>query len=289
MRTALLRLIVVMLLVWGAGRAAAADKAASRPDSGKDPATEVIIDKQTKDTVAKELWSRIDRVLKGLPDGWRIRVVIEQAFNTNDATTYKYISSVAPVNAQDVLDGNEYVFRPSASGPSQIVPWKSGLKDGVEKAYARAGDDWTLVLKSETTWSGGKMHGPQTTYYPNGKTKTVVNYVGGLAEGESTTVAEDGKVTRKTNMKAGKRHGPTTDYWPNGSVKQAVPYDMGKVSGPVKEFYEDGKIKHELPFKDNKEHGIEKTYGPDGAVTLTRYWVSGESVAKGVFDAKFKP
>lgn len=260
-------------------------QAETRPSD--DPAaTVLVVDRQSKDSLEGNLRYYLEAMYQAKPSLDKIRLTLIQVYNPSTNETFRHLQSIVPLDANENPDGVEEFRKPFDNTPIRTVEWKAGLKDGVEKVYEPGRRDY--YVQKEVPWKAGKIEGAEKTYYPNGKVKSTVTYVNNLAEGDSITYDEDGKMNRKAVMTGGKR-GPITDYWPSGTVKRTLPFDHAKLNGTMQEFSESGKIQHEQAYKDNKKHGLEKTYDADGKLTATLYWVNDESVAKGVYDEKYKP
>jgi len=219
----------------------------------------------------------IDATLEKCPEGYKARVTLTQNFSNHPdhyGVNY-YARSIVPLNPQGQPDGEETIYGPPGGGSLAIVPWKNGVKDGVEKVYDGSN------LRAETPWKDGKIHGVKRTCFANGKLQSETTYEDGVANGPTRSYGPDGKVVREGTMRAGKRHGTLTDYWPGSDKpKRTAEYDMGRVVGLVREFYASGQLKREVPFRDNTMHGIEKEYDITGKVIRTRYWVDGNAVSQ---------
>lgn len=97
------------------------------------------------------------------------------------------------------------------------------LLNGVVKEY-----DENENLKSETSYSKGKINGSVKTYYENGNIKNDERYVYGAKAGKSKI------------------------YHKNGELKAEIPYKNGKKNGYAKVFYEEGDLRAEILYKNGK-------------------------------------
>ncbi len=229
------------------------------------------------------------RLIESKPegDGRRLRFVIAKVFDQNYGRGhFDEVQSGAWINAEGKKDGLEVIHLDPGW---RQVQWKDGVRQGVEKVYARA-PEVGEYLEAEIPWKGGEVHGEKKTYYPSGKVRSVTRYVKGEPHGDSVTCAENEKVIRRTTFRKGERQGEMIDFWASsGKRRRVVPYKDGKVHGTVREFHENGKLKREIPFKDNAMHGVEKQFDKDGKLERTRYWIQGELVTEGVFKKEYKP
>jgi len=239
------------------------------------------------DTTEKGLILRLVRqALNDLPAEYTARVTLRQFFS-NHAAHYgvnAYPHTIVPLDPEGRPDGIEFTYHGDASLRStREVPYEKGVKNGVEKIYAREGEK--VYVKTEIPWKDDRIEGVRRTYHPNGKPMVETTYVAGAANGSSRIYDDEGRVTREATLKDGKRHGRVTDFWPEtGKPKRVIDYDMGKVEGVARDYYADGQLKRELPFRDNAMHGIEKQYEADGTLARTRYWLAGEQVSRETFE-----
>ncbi len=220
-------------------------------------------------------------------DGWKMRLLIESVYDPSKNKPFDHVRSIVPLNPAGKKDGEEQFRVPYDSTVFHTVPWKDGLKDGVERLYRRGREGRNLEY--EIPWKGGKIDGVKKSYFPNGDVMATASYVSGNLDGESILYSREGKVERKSLFKAGKRDGPSIDYWPSGQVKRNTPFKAGLIEGAAQEFYDSGQLKRELPHKNNLQHGVEKQYGADGKIEKTKYWIDGNETSEADFKAKFKP
>ena len=239
---------------------------------------------------------RMRDFLNKLPDGYKARIYFVTRAPGGEAITY--VERMTPLNPQGKADGTELWFGDWYRQPYHLIPFKNGLRQGVERLYQthEAWDDKTKRITSvwyvqaEIPWENDKLHGVKKTFHPDGKLASQSPYVRGAISGEGRSYTQEGKLYRIARYKGGKKHGDLTDYWPrNGKVKRVIPYNTGRVHGVAREFYFSGKPKWERPFRDNLQHGIERHWEEDGSEVRTRYWVNGEMVPKEEFDKAFKP
>ncbi|MCG8410081.1 MAG: hypothetical protein MI739_02225 [Bacteroidales bacterium] len=108
------------------------------------------------------------------------------------------------------------------------------------------------ALKKEITVKNNKKNGIAKEYYPDGKLRTVVNYVDNLKEGKTIWYHKNGKAYRVTPYKKGKMHGIRKTYYQNGKIQAKIPYKEGELQEGTVEYDEKGNIikhKPEIIFK----------------------------------------
>jgi len=226
------------------------------------------------------------QVIKGLPDGWKIQVTFGEYYDFGQSSSSNkfepYIQSAVPLDAKGNPHGEEQFFLANGR-QTRTVPFKSGIREGIEKMY-RAAPSGKYFLYAENSWLKGKREGIQKTYHENKQVSSETVYKKGESVGRARSFNNTGKVIRECEMKDGKPHGILTDFWPEtGKPRRIINYKKGQVQGIVKEFYADGKMKREVPFKKGSMHGEEKQYEGDGTLARTNYWLNGSLVSKDEF------
>ena len=113
----------------------------------------------------------------------------------------------------------------------------------------------TGELMREGTIERDQYNGTVTTYYPNGKIRSKVNYKDGVMDDPNWR-----------------------EFYDTGELWNLVAIAHGKKQGPAKEYYPDGVMKNEGTFKDNKREGPFKVYTPEGVLkavdTYRHDWLS---------------
>jgi uncharacterized protein len=98
------------------------------------------------------------------------------------------------------------------------------------------------VVAMKMSMSGGKQHGPTTTYDEKGTLTGYSEFVEGLQEGESRWYGEDGQVIRTAQYRSGLLAGMMLDYYGDGAVRRATPYVDGVVQGEVVTYDQGGDV-----------------------------------------------
>lgn len=154
-------------------------------------------------------------------------------------------NSIIDIFEKDVRDGITYrekeknpfsgLFGAVIDGQiNHYESYKNGLLDGESAWFSRNG----IKLLSET-YSKGKLHGEQKSYYENGKLKSIVKYLNGKVDG---IIAYDsnGKILHESIFKNGT--GIWKFYWSNGKLSEEGHYSSWKKDGIWKKYREDGSI-----------------------------------------------
>jgi len=237
---------------------------------------------------ARNVARAVQQVLKGQPEGTKVRVSIGVGTEGSVRWTYFYPRSAVPIDDQGRPHGIEFLAVTVVMTGGNIVvhrlrPWKNGIKHGIEKEIAGK------TLRAEVPWKNGKMHGPQKTFFRNGNVRSETVYVNGIANGSTRIWDEDGNLTSEGVMKNGKLDGRFVEYWPGTEQpKRVIHYQMGVTHGPVTEHYKSGKLKRKRSFKNEAAHGEDLLYNEDGTIAQTRYWSDGDPVTKEEFEKKSK-
>jgi antitoxin component YwqK of YwqJK toxin-antitoxin module len=229
------------------------------------------------DGVARTIKSEL---AKG-PAGSKVRFSLTDMTEGSARWRNLYLRSIVLLDEKEQPNGVEtFVIEMSVSGEvaeRREIPWAHGLREGVEKHFRGN------VVLGETPWQKGKIEGVKKTFHPSGQVATETTFVGGEANGPVRVYEADGTLVRDGTMKNDRREGPVTEYWAPGKPKKVVPYRDGKAEGVLKEYYQSGKLKREIGLKNDSYHGEEKQYNEDGKVSLTRYWINGDSVSEQEF------
>ena len=237
---------------------------------------------------ARGVAQAVQRALKDQPEGTKVRVSIGIGTEGSVRWTYFYPRSVAPIDDQGRPHGVEFlavdiVMTVGRIVVHRLIPWKNGIRDGIEEEYAGK------RLRAEVPWKDGKMHGPQRTFFRDGKVRSETAYVDGIANGPTRLWDQDGNLTSEGTMKGGKLDGRFVEYWPGTEqLKRTIHYQAGVTHGRVTEYYKSGKLKRERTFRREAAHGEDRLYNEDGAIAQTRYWFDGDPVTKEELEKRAK-
>lgn len=116
--------------------------------------------------------------------------------------------------------------------------YKNGRKEGVWKKYFPGGK-----IKSEIFYVGSRPKGPYTLYYENGNIEEQGNWARTKNTGAFKRYHPNGKIAQDfTFTSGGQRTGKQTYYYANGNVRLEGTWTDGVESGEMKEYYESGDI-----------------------------------------------
>ncbi len=132
------------------------------------------------------------------------------------------------------------------------------ISTGKMHGKVRAGEWVTFhedsrVPMVQETYLEGKLHGKQTTFYPDGKITSEVTYSNGVKDGPNLYYAPNGVVIKRLNYKNGDLHGPVSYYDAHGNLTIEGSYKEDRKHG-LWRYYKDGKVVSEETFPNrNRE------------------------------------
>ena len=124
--------------------------------------------------------------------------------------------------------------------------------------------------------------GTWTTFYPDGRVKSISSYLAGKLNGVQINLTDKGHVELQAMYKDGLLNGNWTTFQNGSRKKEERFYIMGKLNGINKHYDRTGKLQREIGFKDDVQHGIFKYYDEEGNVTLEYEYKDGEKVKGGI-------
>lgn len=130
--------------------------------------------------------------------------------------------------------------------------------DGIHGLQKTWWDPEQTVLRSESIFIDGVLHGRCCTYRSNGELHTECLYSYGLLHGpwKIYFLRGDGRVQQETNFVNGKEDGMSRRWYPNGRLASQFPMVDGQRRGQVREWYEDGGLSTEYEMENNVMHGL---------------------------------
>lgn len=128
------------------------------------------------------------------------------------------------------------------------------------------------VLQNEGGFVRGKMHGPQLTYFPDGRLKSRAEYRMGRQHGPEIEYYSNGKVGRRSHYEQGRcistrYFGADGRPWGTDSI---VPAEGTYVS-----LFPSGKTHCTIDFKNGYRHGKTSFYYPDGTLEVESNYAYG--------------
>lgn len=154
-----------------------------------------------------------------------------------------------PVN----LKNGEWTFFQQGS-KGKVVAAKGGFADDKRDGL------WVInypsgKVKSEMTYSGGKLNGVTKNYAENGNLTAEIPYVNDKVTGKKITYGKDNLKLKEEMFRDGKKNGQSTTYFQNGKVQISAVYSDDKLNGNWCEYYDSGKKKMEgrqIPVTEEK-------------------------------------
>ncbi len=138
-----------------------------------------------------------------------------------------------------------------------------------------------ILIESGETLNDLKT-GTWTTYYQEGRIKSISSYLAGKPNGIHIELSDRGHVELQALYVDGQLHENWVSYQ-NGSRKlEERVYNMGKLNGVNRHYDRTGKLQKEIEFKNDVQDGIFKYYDEQGNITLEYEYKNGEKVKGGI-------
>lgn len=154
------------------------------------------------------------------------------------------------------------------------TPYKDGKIHGVQKFYGEWGR-----LEMEIPFKDGMENGEKKEYFgfDNKKLKKITTYVNGKLNGVSKVFNSHDELTAETFYLDGKKNGIEKKYNNDGELTSETIYLEGKKNGIEKTYNNDGKLTSETIYLDDKKHGLEKLFSQiDGILITETNWQQGK-------------
>ncbi len=124
--------------------------------------------------------------------------------------------------------------------------------------------------------------GPHEEWHANGTLKGVVNWRGGVEEGDAVFYFPDGRKSYATHYRAGKKNGFATVWYPNGQKQWQAMYQDGQTNGVWREWFADGRKKFEAMYRKGRLDGHATWWHANGRIEQERDYDLGKSLADSV-------
>ena len=111
------------------------------------------------------------------------------------------------------------------------------------------------IIAEETPFTGVVLD-----RYPNGKKKSVANYINGKREGLYTVWHLNGQKASEQNYINGMEEGVGTAWYETGQKRMEGNFANGKKEGLSTEWYKNGQKRMEGNFKNGKKEGLWTAY-----------------------------
>jgi antitoxin component YwqK of YwqJK toxin-antitoxin module len=148
------------------------------------------------------------------------------------------------------------------------------------KKLEKYDENKTLIGSGETL--NDLKTGTWTTYYADGRVKSINSYLAGQLNGVQVNFTDRGQVEFQAFYKNGQLNGPWATFNNGNRKKEERFYNMGKMNGVNRHYDRLGKLQKEISYKNDVQHGIFIQYDADGNVLLEYEYKNGEKVSGGI-------
>lgn len=174
-----------------------------------------------------------------------------------------------------------------SSGPAPAANLAGFITESI------AGSDAELAIKKDATGGisesgvirGGVKDGVYITYYPEGRIKTLSNYVNGKLNGVHLELSEREQVEAKSYYLNDVLHGQTAKY-KYGRATQELNYKNGVLDGAFTEWSDRGKLSKKGFFKNGKQDGLLQFFDEEEKLMMEYTYKDGEKVSGGIVEEK---
>ncbi|HYV47486.1 MAG TPA: hypothetical protein VFA20_21650 [Myxococcaceae bacterium] len=135
-------------------------------------------------------------------------------------------------------------------------PWRVRTKNGLE----------------QFNYTGGKILGPYTLFYPDGTPKVTGSLNEKKKVGTWTTFGPDGMKTEQVSYANDKLEGPSVKFFPDGKVAQQKNYRMDKLEGKYLAYHPGGAKAEEGDYVAGQKVGRWMSWNPQGLVVEDKDW-----------------
>lgn len=178
--------------------------------------------------------------------------------------------------------------------------YKEGKKNGFKKTF----DTKEGFVISAENYEADVKQGTSYIYYPDGKVKQTIPFLGGKEEGIGYELTPDSTIITITEYKMGfiqkeerinrkdangLKQGMWKEFYPNGIVKTEVPYSDDKMNGYLKEYNAKGSLLNTTKYvfgilqtnvPELAKLDVQSSYYDNGAVKFTATYRDG--IAEGI-------
>ncbi|HEY4966421.1 MAG TPA: hypothetical protein VII28_08480, partial [Puia sp.] len=121
----------------------------------------------------------------------------------------------------------------------------------------------------------GEKTGIETSFYPSGKTRTIIEYKDDEKDGLSTDFYRNGNKQSEVRMENGKQNGKLISYYLNGKIESEGWYVQGQEQGLWKYYDEMGNLVNKSYFLDGQLNGYKTEYYPNGVKSTEKKFYRG--------------
>ena len=173
--------------------------------------------------------------------GWFVKELLKYTifeFEESDLEYFKEdLRTYYMVKEHLKLDGEYITYHDGQDLISSRYYRKDGKKDGVETSYYEDGKVRTVI-----PYKMGNMDGEYKWYNKEGGLFYHIFFKDDKIDGEYLMYDDDGTLQEKDYYVMGKLHGTQTSYYPNGGLKRRIEYNVGEKVGEEIEWDEKGEI-----------------------------------------------
>ncbi len=165
--------------------------------------------------------------------------------------------------------------------PKFKTPFDKGKENGLAYEYDKQGNIITMmeysygVMKRQEQINRedkqGLKQGAWKDFYPDGKVKSEINFIGGKKSGYVKTFSPTGSLLNIEKYVGDSLEKDAPEITTNLEVRN--------------EYYEDGSIKKTGTYLFNLAEGTHKEYSPEGKITGAKIYKEGSLIAEGLMDA----
>jgi antitoxin component YwqK of YwqJK toxin-antitoxin module len=148
---------------------------------------------------------------------------------------------------------------------------KNGKKQGVWKKYEHG------KLLYEGQFKDDVPYGTFKYYHPNGKLKSVTEFVQGVHKVKTVIYYENGKKASEGAYIDQQKNGLWRYYSNKDTLIKEESYSEGKRSGLWKTYSSSGELLEECNYLNDKRNGLYKTYYLNGNVSLEENYLNGKT------------
>lgn len=144
-------------------------------------------------------------------------------------------------------------------------------------------DEKNILIESGETLNDLKT-GMWSTYYADGRVKSITSYLAGKLNGVQVNFSDRGHVELQAFYKNDLLHGNWTTYKSGSRKIEERVYLLGNLEGINRHYDKSGKLQKEIGFKNGVQHGIYKYYDAKGNITLEYEYENGKKISGGMVE-----
>ncbi len=176
----------------------------------------------------------------------------------------------------------EVYYKPDGSVLEEII-LEDYLENKIQEYKHYNGKTHSII-----EYVGGKKHGPYKKFHFNGKVSATGNYFMNKKHGLWQKFDYKGNLTLNATYNYGQLEGKSEEFT-NGKLEEIEQYVNGNLEGLNTIYYPDGKtIDKEFMFKSGANHGFSKFYAPNGKLQFVRFYHNNNLIGYSYNNSKGK-